>query len=176
MDLPRPRIPRPDVRTGCVARCVHVLDGERSRAFIRVLFADGKTAAQSILKPDTLKSMLVPQFEPAGVKRGFGLGFFLSELDGHRRVGHGGAIYGFVTEVALLPDEKLGVVVIANKDIADWVTYRLADDALRCLLAARAGKPMPAIEKLSLVSRDTARKTRREVRRRPATRTDRGRR
>ena len=101
----------------------------------------------------------------AGRKEGFGLGFFLDELDGRRRVGHGGAIYGFSTELAFLPDEKLGVVVIANKDVADWVTYRLADAALRHLLAAKAGKPLPvADEARSRSQRDAGPQARGQVR------------
>ena len=138
------------------AGCMYSTATDLAR-FLRVLLADGKTVSGAIVKPETLKTMLTPQFEKQD-KRGFGLGFFLSDLDDHRRAGHGGAIYGFVTELAFLPDEKVGVVVIANKDVADWVTYRLADAALRHLLAARSGKPLPPAEELSAISRDTARK------------------
>ena len=58
--------------------------------------------------------MFTPQFAEPGAKDGFGLGFMLGDLDGHRRIGHGGAIYGFSTELATLPEEKLGVIVVAN--------------------------------------------------------------
>ncbi len=30
-------------------------------------------------------------------------------------VGHGGAIYGFATELAALPDDKLGVVAVTTR-------------------------------------------------------------
>ncbi len=84
--------------------------------------------------------MWTPQFAPPGQKTGFGIGFSLAELEGHPRIGHGGAIYGFATELAALPDEKLGVVVVATKDIANAVTTRIADMALRLMLAARTGQ------------------------------------
>jgi CubicO group peptidase (beta-lactamase class C family)/D-alanyl-D-alanine dipeptidase len=135
------------------AACMYSTATDLAR-FTSALLGDSK----SIVKPETLKAMLTPQFAKSDTKRGFGLGFFLDDLDGRRRAGHGGAIYGFVMELALLPDEKVGVVVIANKDVADWVTYRLADSALRHLLAAKTGKPLPSQDKLEVIQRDEARK------------------
>ncbi|HEY6060151.1 MAG TPA: serine hydrolase [Gemmatimonadales bacterium] len=72
-----------------------------------------------------------------------GLGFFVSRLDGHRRVGHIGAIYGFATTLAALPDDKIGVVVITTLDGANRVTDRVAAAALRAMLARRAAAPLP---------------------------------
>ena len=122
--------------------------------FTGALFAGGKP----ILKEASLQQMLKPQFAKAGAREGFGLGFMLGDLDGRRRVGHGGAIYGFSTEMALLPDEKLGVIVIANKDVANRVTTRIADYVLRSLLAVKAGKPMPAYPQATSLNRDLARR------------------
>jgi D-alanyl-D-alanine dipeptidase len=39
----------------------------------------------------------------------FGIGFRVGQLDGHRKMGHGGAVYGFATQLDALPDEQLGV-------------------------------------------------------------------
>jgi hypothetical protein len=44
----------------------------------------------------------------------YGLGWGLSDYHGHLRVGHTGAYDGFLTAVTLIPDEKLGVVVLTN--------------------------------------------------------------
>ncbi len=125
---------------------------------ISAIFAQGKGAKGPILKPETLKKMLTPQFAKTDAKDGFGLGFALGDLDGHRRVGHGGAIYGFSTELAMLPEEKLGVVVIANKDVTNRVTTRLADAALRRVLAARQGKSLAEANEQKPVPRELARK------------------
>ena len=46
--------------------------------------------------------------------RDYGLGWMLAELDGRRLVEHGGAIDGFSAEVALLPEENLGFVMLTN--------------------------------------------------------------
>jgi serine beta-lactamase-like protein LACTB len=98
------------------------------------------------------------QFPEKGEKTGFGLGFFVSEFESKRRIGHGGAVYGFATTLAALPDDKLGVIVCASKDVANAVTGRVADTALKHMLAVRAGKPLPAIEKTEPVSLELARK------------------
>ncbi|MBL8865187.1 MAG: serine hydrolase [Planctomycetia bacterium] len=113
--------------------------------FLSCLFADGKTANGRLVKPETLAAMLTPQFAPADAKEGFGIGFALNQLDGKKRIGHGGAIYGFSTELAALPTEKLGVVVVSSRDVTNAVTSRIADDALRLMLAAKAGRPLPEL-------------------------------
>jgi CubicO group peptidase (beta-lactamase class C family)/D-alanyl-D-alanine dipeptidase len=114
--------------------------------FLRFLFARGRGPGGQILKRDTLEQMWQPQLVKPGTKAAFGIGFFVSDFEGHKRVGHGGAVYGFSTELAALPAEKLGVIVMASRDVANAVTRHIADVSLRHLLAVRAGKPLPAIE------------------------------
>ena len=115
--------------------------------FLRVLLAGGRCGDVQVLRPETLEMMWTPQEQTGGKKgpREFGIGFALSKLDGHRRVGHGGAVYGFATELAALPEEKLGVAVVNTMDAANTVSSRLADHALRCMLAVREKKPLPKL-------------------------------
>lgn len=46
----------------------------------------------------------------------YGLGWFLEEYEGRNIVAHTGGVNGFVTSVCLLPDEKLGIIVLTNTD------------------------------------------------------------
>ncbi|HET9052699.1 MAG TPA: serine hydrolase domain-containing protein, partial [Cyclobacteriaceae bacterium] len=46
--------------------------------------------------------------------RGYGLGWSLADYKGKMRVGHTGGYSGMLSIVALVPDEKLGVVVLTN--------------------------------------------------------------
>ncbi|HVW01269.1 MAG TPA: serine hydrolase [Planctomycetaceae bacterium] len=110
--------------------------------FLIVLFRDGRTENGMLLKPGTLRAMLTPQFAPEAE---FGLGFHLSKFEGHPRIGHGGAVYGFSTEVAALTDEKIGAVVIASKDVANGTVRHITDTALRTLLALQHDMPLPTI-------------------------------
>ncbi len=126
--------------------------------FLSCLFADGRGPDGAIVKGATLKQMYVPQFAKKGAKEGFGLGFMVSELEGRRRVGHGGAVYGFATDLSALPDDKLGVVVIASLDCANAVTTRIADNALRQMLAVKQKKPLPKIEVTQPLAAGEARK------------------
>jgi CubicO group peptidase (beta-lactamase class C family)/D-alanyl-D-alanine dipeptidase len=112
--------------------------------FMSALFAGGQGPGGQVVTAETLEAMWTPQFDEPGATTGRGIGFGISELDGTRRVGHGGAIYGFSTELAALPDEKLGVVVTTTRDFSNAVTRRVATEALRLMRAARAGEPLVA--------------------------------
>jgi CubicO group peptidase (beta-lactamase class C family) len=46
----------------------------------------------------------------------YGLGWFLSEYEGRKIVAHTGGVNGFVTGVTLIPEEKLGIIVLTNTD------------------------------------------------------------
>ncbi|UCG85420.1 MAG: serine hydrolase, partial [Gemmatimonadota bacterium] len=105
--------------------------------FMSVLFAGGTLPEGALLESATLEAMWIPQFAAAGQTTGAGLGFAVSQIDGHRSVGHGGAIYGFATELLLLPDERLGAVVVVTKDAANSVAGRIAEAAVRAMLALR---------------------------------------
>jgi D-alanyl-D-alanine dipeptidase len=78
--------------------------------------------------------------------RSFGLGFSLGSFEGRKRVGHGGAIYGFATDLSALPDARLGVAVVITKDCANATARRISDAALRLMLALGKGEPLPEID------------------------------
>jgi CubicO group peptidase (beta-lactamase class C family)/D-alanyl-D-alanine dipeptidase len=125
--------------------------------FLSVLIAQGKVGDGTLLKPATLEQMWSPQFPNPGGPA-FGLGFMVRPFERHRLVGHGGAIYGFATTLDLLPDDKLGVVVIATKDAVNAVTERIGEEALRLVLARRAGKPLTVPPATSPVPPEMGRK------------------
>ena len=140
--LPRPRFAAPTFPLGMApAGSMYTTVTDLGR-FLSVLFAGGRGPGGRSSKPETLEQMWTPQFAEAGEKDGFGIGFHVGELDGRRRVGHGGAIYGFATYAGALPDEKLGVVVVTTKDAANAVTDRMAELALTAMLAV-AGQARP---------------------------------
>jgi len=137
--------PAPTFELGMApAGCMYstVLDLAR---FQSCLFADGTLDGKKIIKAETLARMLQPQYVKDG-QRGFGLGFSIGELEGMTRVGHGGAVYGFATEFAALPSEKLGVIVVSSRDSANAVCTRIANTALKMMVATKAGKELPEIE------------------------------
>ena len=46
----------------------------------------------------------------------YGLGWFLEEYSGRKIVSHTGGVNGFLTSVALVPEESLGILVFTNSD------------------------------------------------------------
>jgi len=112
--------------------------------FMQVLFEKGNLGnGGKMLKEESLEAMWQPQYAEEGEQAGFGLGFAISEWEAKRMIGHGGAIYGFSTEIALLPEEKLGVVVVCSRDFTNSVMDRIAAYALRLALAQKEGKAFP---------------------------------
>ena len=108
--------------------------------FLRFLFARGAVNDTVLITPASLDQMWGPQFRERGF---FGLGFNVSRFEGTDHIGHGGAIYGFATEFHALPAERLGVVIMANLELANSVLERIGAFALRSLRAEKAGNPLP---------------------------------
>ena len=113
--------------------------------FISVLFNGGAGVRGRVIEAETLAEMWRPQFAAPGATQGSGLGFVVGTLEGERVVQHGGAIYGFATQLAALPDAKLGVAVSAARDGDNALTSRIAREALRLMRAARDGKALPVL-------------------------------
>ena len=86
-----------------------------------------------VLKPATLAAMLAPGKLNSGATSGpamakkmetagapmkghpeYGYALFLSEMEGHRKVDHGGGIYGFSASLSEFPDDHATVVVLSN--------------------------------------------------------------
>jgi len=75
---------------------------------------------------------------------GLGADLFRS-FEGYTRVRHGGGVYGFSTEFAMLPEAGVGVIVISTLDSSASVVRALADAALRGWLRTTAGEPVEPI-------------------------------
>ena len=143
--LDRPDWPAPTFELGMApagSMYSTVLDLSR---FVTAVLAGGVGERGRILDQATLESMWKPQFVPVGSSTGYGLGFSVGELGGERLVGHGGAIYGFSTQLSLLPDLGLGVAVASAVDITNDFTSRVATAALRLMMTVRAGEPLTQV-------------------------------
>ena len=52
----------------------------------------------------------------------YGLGWFLEDFNGFKRVSHAGVLSGMVTYQSLIPERNLGVIVLTNADSVDALT------------------------------------------------------
>ncbi len=77
--------------------------------------------------------------------RGYGLGWSIRDLDGRLVLSHGGGYDGMYSQVALVPEEDLGVVVLTNgmTDIAGPLVNRVLDAYLGRPERDWAGEALP---------------------------------
>lgn len=61
--------------------------------------------------------------------RAYGLGWSLADYKGHKLVSHGGGYDGMYSRVLLVPEDKLGIVVLTNSmtGISTALSYRIVD-------------------------------------------------
>jgi CubicO group peptidase (beta-lactamase class C family) len=64
----------------------------------------------------------------------YGLGWGLREYRGHKSVSHTGGLPGYVSQVSLIPDAKLGVVLLTNQE-ATGILASIVDRILDAYLA-----------------------------------------
>jgi CubicO group peptidase (beta-lactamase class C family) len=108
-------------------------------AWVRTNLALGESQDQ-VIAHDTLRKMQSPQMVfpedltfPETRHYAYGLGWLIGEYRGHRLVEHGGGIDGFLTELMLLPQEKIGLVVLTNSTtsvLGRTIAYRVLDELL----------------------------------------------
>jgi CubicO group peptidase (beta-lactamase class C family) len=94
--------------------------------WLKMLTGEGKVDGRQVLSAETAKqlisSQMVVQDDPEMAILGvaedqpeaYGLGWIISNYRGLKLVSHSGGIDGFVAEVALLPKQKVGLVVLTN--------------------------------------------------------------
>lgn len=129
-----------------------VLDLSR---FARMVFAGGKAGDRQIIKPETLAEMLRPQNVEVPLDLDFrvGLGWMLGGLgdidirNGGPVAHHAGATLLFHTQMILLPERKLGVVVLANSDTSGRAVNKVATEARTLALEVKTGDRQPEWKK-----------------------------
>lgn len=125
--------------------------------FLEALFADGEGRGSSVLSGMTIQRMSAPHFAPRDAKTGLSFGFSISDLAGRRLLTSFGRAPGDSAEIAALPQEKLGVVVMTNLGGAAGVTDHIAEVALQLMVAARHHRRLPKTPESTPFTRESAR-------------------
>ena len=114
--------------------------------WIRFQLDSGRVGGRRLLSEASHREMLTPQFlvpaasyypEPTRLSRpsftAYGLGWFLQDYRGRKLAMHTGSIDGMTAILALVPEERLGLVIYANLDHAEVrhaLMYRIVDEFL----------------------------------------------
>jgi CubicO group peptidase (beta-lactamase class C family) len=101
---------------------------------------DGRLFSEQRSKEMWTPQTILPTGDPppalAALKSNFsdyGLGWFIRDYLGHRVIGHGGGVAGFVSSVLLAPEEDLGIVVLTNAEeggAMESIVYHVLDHYL----------------------------------------------
>lgn len=112
--------------------------------FAALQFRDGPAGGNQILKGSTLREMQRVHWVNDDFSGGRGLGFAVTRRDGKTFVGHGGSIGGNVSNLLMVPSEKIAVIVAINAD--DGSPYTVARQAYSVFappIRAATRKPSP---------------------------------
>lgn len=109
--------------------------------WVQMLLANGNVGDRAVVPASAIGQTRTPQsilgngghpFNKAHFAL-YGLGWFLEEYSGRKIVAHTGGVNGFVTSVALVPEEALGIVVLTNTDANNFyeaLRYEIMDSYL----------------------------------------------
>ena len=115
--------------------------------FVRMVCADGNYNGKQIIRKETLAEMLRPQNTdvPLDLNIAVGLGWALDGL-GNTHIEHagpvahhGGGLLSFTSRVLVLPEQKIGVVVLSNSSTARAAVDIVATETLTLGLEAKSG-------------------------------------
>ncbi len=99
----------------------------------------------SVLNRTLMASPLYDEMEhdvalSSGKRSAYGLGVYVDDVGGHRRIAHNGSTEGFATENRLYPDDRDAVGVMVNADFGD-ASSEIADALETRLLSLPQGSP-----------------------------------
>jgi CubicO group peptidase (beta-lactamase class C family) len=81
--------------------------------WLRLMLGGGVFEGKRLVSEKSFEELVKPQMKIQGPVS-YGLGWFLRDWKGHKVVEHGGNIDGFNAQVALMPDQRLGFVMLTN--------------------------------------------------------------
>ena len=105
--------------------------------FLVAVLNGGRVNGRQVLPTGVTDSMLATHVGLPGMANGtrYGYGMFLDSLRGYESAWHPGSMPGFSTLMRMIPSQRVGVVVIANRD--EVRLDRIAEAALEDVLRSR---------------------------------------
>jgi CubicO group peptidase (beta-lactamase class C family) len=92
--------------------------------WLRLMLGGGVIDGKRLVSEKGFNELIAKQINVAG-RVDYGLGWFLRQWDGHKVAEHGGNIDGFNAQVAFMPDQKLGFVLLTNVTASVLVNFAM---------------------------------------------------
>ena len=84
-----------------------------------LLLWDQALYSNQLLNEESLEVMFKPNFGADGSGGEYGLGWQISDYQGHRKVGHTGGINGFRTNISRYIDDQITIILLSNIETED---------------------------------------------------------
>lgn len=109
--------------------------------WVRLFLNRGAHGGKQLLSPQVFRALqsqqtvigvgpLTERLFPSTHFQGYGMGWFVRDYRGRKVVEHGGNVDGMTAQLGMLPEEKLGVVILSNMNNTPFPTalmYRVFD-------------------------------------------------
>ncbi len=105
-------VPMRDITSAAPAGAINSSVTDMAR-WLRLLLGRGAYNGRRLVSETSFRELGTKQISVGGGVD-YGLGWFLRDWNGHKVMEHGGNIDGFNAEVALMPDKRLGFVLLTN--------------------------------------------------------------
>ncbi|GAB2987860.1 serine hydrolase [Mucilaginibacter puniceus] len=130
-------IPYPQLDNMAAAMSISSTINDMSK-WVMALLNNGKVGARQIIPEAAIKTTQAPQAIIGSIKQPngepdyelYGLGWFLQDYAGRHLVTHNGGVNGYRSSVTLVPQERLGIVILTNTDqneISEALRWQLLD-------------------------------------------------
>lgn len=128
------RVPMRDIPQAAPAGAINSSARDMAQ-WLRFMLNGGTYNGKRLVSEKSFNEFISTQMKIGG-KTSYGLGWFLRDWHGHKVVEHGGNIDGFNALVAMMPDQKLGFVMLTNISASP-----LGNDAMDSVWTNLVGKP-----------------------------------
>jgi len=106
------RLPQRDITAAAPAGAINSNARDMAQ-WLRFMLAGGTINGKRLVSEKSFNEAVTKQITVAGTVS-YGLGWFLRDWNKHNVIEHGGNIDGFNSQVAFMPDQKLGFVLLTN--------------------------------------------------------------
>ena len=142
------RVPMREIPAAAPAGAINSTAREMA-AWLRFMLGGGVFDGKRLVSEKGYSEFTSKQMTIGG-KVSYGLGWFLRDWNGHKVLEHGGNIDGFNAEVALMPDQNLGFVLLTNISASP-----LGNDAMKTIWSNLVGEPKnPSLPDLAVTELD----------------------
>jgi CubicO group peptidase (beta-lactamase class C family) len=93
--------------------------------WVRLMLGNGVFNGKRLVSEKSFEELTRKQINVAG-SIDYGLGWFLRQWNGHKVVEHGGNIDGFNAQVAFMPDQHVGFVLLTNVTASSIGTFAMS--------------------------------------------------